>query len=161
MKPLEAFNVMRRGSDGRQPRCRDCAKAWYAANSAAHRANVRVRAIAWRAEMQRNLAAYLAEHHCVDCGESDIRVLDFDHNPGTDKKAEIAKLVNQGVGWARVQAEIAKCRVRCANCHRRKTFERAGWWRQRVFEDVSAAADQGTLARLQNIFGLEPEPDEA
>ncbi|QDH48465.1 hypothetical protein SEA_ZIKO_129 [Gordonia phage Ziko] len=28
-----------------------------------------------------------------------------------------------------VKEEIAKCDVRCANCHRRKTVTQFGWWK--------------------------------
>jgi hypothetical protein len=28
-----------------------------------------------------------------------------------------------------LKAEIAKCQVRCANCHRRRTAAQFGWWR--------------------------------
>lgn len=71
---------------------------------------------------------YLLEHPCVDCGCSDIRVLEFDHVSG-EKTDGISHMLSQNCGWARISAEIAKCEVRCANCHRIKTLERGKWWR--------------------------------
>jgi hypothetical protein len=68
---------------------------------------------------------YLRKHPCVDCGESDIVVLDFDHVRGT-KKNSISRL-RLSNGIKTIQAEIAKCEVRCANCHRRKTARQHGW----------------------------------
>ena len=63
---------------------------------------------------------------CVDCGERDIRVLEFDHVRGK-KVANISTLATTGSCWRRIAEEIAKCEIRCANCHRRKTFEQFGW----------------------------------
>lgn len=60
---------------------------------------------------------YLLIHPCIDCRESDPRVLDFDHRG--DKKAEIAQLVKSG-RLSVIQTEILKCDVRCANCHRKR-----------------------------------------
>ena len=71
---------------------------------------------------------YLCDHPCVDCGNPDIRVLEFDHIRG-HKTDEISHLLSQGCGWPRIKAEIAKCEVRCANCHRMKTLERGKWRR--------------------------------
>jgi hypothetical protein len=71
---------------------------------------------------------YLSTHACVDCGETDIRVLEFDHSHGR-KIDEISHLLSQGYGWRAIETEIAKCEVRCANCHRLKTMERGKWWR--------------------------------
>lgn len=71
---------------------------------------------------------YLCDHPCVDCGNPDIRILEFDHVHG-QKVDEISHLLSQGYGWPRIEAEIAKCEVRCANCHRIKTVERGGFWR--------------------------------
>jgi hypothetical protein len=73
---------------------------------------------------------YLSTHSCVDCGNPDIRVLEFDHIHGR-KIDEISHLLSQGYGWSTIEAEIAKCEVRCANCHRLKTMERGKWWRFR------------------------------
>lgn len=63
---------------------------------------------------------YLRSHPCVDCGESDPVVLDFDHVRGK-KRFNVAYMIRT-YPWSAVLKEIAKCVVRCANCHRRKTF---------------------------------------
>ena len=62
---------------------------------------------------------------CADCGLADWRVLEFDHLPGTVKDKGIANILG---GWsiARIDKEIAKCEIVCANCHRIRTLERAG-----------------------------------
>lgn len=70
---------------------------------------------------------YLATHPCVDCGETDIVVLEFDHQ--RDKVGAITVMVNKPCGWDTIKAEIEKCLVRCANCHRRKTAKEQGWYR--------------------------------
>jgi hypothetical protein len=70
---------------------------------------------------------YLLEHSCVDCGESDPIVLEFDHRLG--KVRGVGELLHQHVRWSVVQAEIARCEVRCANCHRRRHAHESGWWR--------------------------------
>jgi hypothetical protein len=77
---------------------------------------------------QRLVLEYLADHPCVDCGESDPIVLEFDHL--RDKRANISALTRNGESW-RLLEEIAKCEVRCANCHRRITAIRGGWYRTR------------------------------
>jgi hypothetical protein len=62
----------------------------------------------------------LAKSQCLDCHTTDLAVLEFDHVRG-EKIADISLLVRNGHSLARLQAEIAKCEVRCANCHRRRT----------------------------------------
>jgi hypothetical protein len=79
-------------------------------------------------ENQRRLYAYLSSHPCVDCGQADVRVLEFDHVRGK-KLRNISLLLGQGYSWETIQAEVDKCEVRCANCHRIKTSERGGFWR--------------------------------
>ncbi|MGV2985630.1 hypothetical protein ACNPNP_18200 [Microbacterium sp. AGC85] len=72
------------------------------------------------------ITRYLNDHPCVDCGASDIRVLDFDHRPGRDKRDGVMQLVRNGFGLSTVQDEINKCDVRCRNCHAIVTYARMG-----------------------------------
>ena len=66
---------------------------------------------------------------CVDCGNTDIRVLEFDHVRG-EKIWSVSEMVTRGSGMDVLLAEIAKCEVRCRNCHVIKTFHRmGGTWR--------------------------------
>ena len=61
--------------------------------------------------------------NCVDCGESNPIVLEFDHVRGKKKKA-IADMVSHSYSIETIKEEIRKCEIRCANCHRIKTLER-------------------------------------
>lgn len=62
---------------------------------------------------------YLSIHLCIDCGETDPIVFEFDHIK--DKDANIADLLKNTVSIDRINKEIEKYVVGCANCHRRKT----------------------------------------
>jgi hypothetical protein len=123
-KPVTAFN---RKLDGHQSACRRCgrevSRTYYRQNTDAVKKRSsetgrtrREAAILFKFE-------YLKAHPCVDCGEPDPLVLDFDHL--TDKKLNVAKLVSWGATVEALMSEIVKCEVRCANCHRRVTMKRA------------------------------------
>lgn len=76
-------------------------------------------------EKQEYINSYLKEHPCVDCGETDPVVLQFDHVHG-EKEAKVSAIVWRGTPLGGLIKEIAKCEVRCANCHiRRHARERA------------------------------------
>ncbi len=153
LRPLTDFNVRRAAPDGLQSRCRACSRAWYVAHREQHRANVRRRTVPTRVEYKRRIGAHLQAHPCVDCGETDVRVLDFDHEAGSDKRSDIAALVAACGRWSDIEAEIAKCSVRCANCHRRVTSERAGDWRSDFAADLMRWTGEQAAARLHDVLG--------
>lgn len=74
------------------------------------------------------LYEYLSTHPCVDCGCNDPRVLEFDHVRGS-KVDEVTRILSDIAAWSTIEAEIAKCEVRCVNCHRIRTLERGNGWR--------------------------------
>lgn len=84
-------------------------------------ARARVFTVGQRELLRSFLTAYLEAHPCVDCGESDPIVLEFDHDRSQPKLFNIGEAVTRAMSIKTLSAEIAKCEVRCANCHRRKT----------------------------------------
>jgi hypothetical protein len=65
---------------------------------------------------------------CTDCGDRHpYYCMDFDHLPGCEKKQNLTVLAWTPVSLDRLREEIAKCEVVCANCHRKRTFERGEW----------------------------------
>lgn len=147
VKGLDEFARMSASSDGKQLRCRQCFRDWYVSNAGKARRAIEARRALKRAELREQLVAYLGDHPCVDCGEGDLRVLDFDHRAGGTKRLGIAEMSSGSYNWAAIAAEIEKCDVRCANCHRRRTSERAGWWRE-AFAPTAYDATE----RLMRLF---------
>ena len=96
---------------------------------------IHARTRARREVLAAKVLAFLDARCCTDCGETDPLVLEFDHI-GDDKAADVSRLVVDGVSWERVAQEIAKCEVVCANCHRRRTAQRAATVRWRFLASV-------------------------
>lgn len=99
-------------------RCRTpeaVAKA-YARNVAHHRRVVTERHL-W-------LDAYKLERGCIDCGYNKHAVaLDFDHRDPELKISCIAEMLT--CAWPVILAELEKCDIRCAVCHRVKTHRKS------------------------------------
>ncbi len=72
---------------------------------------------------------YLKTHPCVDCGESDPIVLEFDHRDDVNKIDTISSLMHGGYKLEKVIKEIEKCDVRCSNCHKRRTAKQQGFYK--------------------------------
>lgn len=112
VKDVTEFRV-RSGRTDYSSYCRPCEKEYH---------------LELRDRLRMFLLTYLQSHPCVDCGESDIVVLEFDHLPHHKKQCTVSSLLT-GASIKRLQAEIDKCEVVCSNCHTRRTANRAGWWK--------------------------------
>lgn len=122
-EPLEGFNRLLRSAGGRQAHCRACASAHFEANSVRHKHNVRARIAAVIRGNVVLVRSYLRLHPCVDGGEADPFVLEFDHVRGVKYK-QVSRLVYNGGSWPAIEREIAEGDARCANRHRRATHTR-------------------------------------
>lgn len=121
---LTSFN---RHPKGHQWWCRDCYRAYFRARGQLHRDQSRGALIRRREEARAYVDDYLKRHPCLDCGNSDPLVLEFDH-VGV-KHADLALLVAEGAARGRIEREIANCEVVCVNCHRIRTASRGDSWR--------------------------------
>ena len=126
-KQIEEFNKKTKGTT--QPYCKPCdrehSRNYYKENSIKMKKQIyKARKIKIQ-EFREFKIKYLLNHPCIDCGEKDIVVLDFDHIED-DKEFNISRAANTGFSMDRILKEMNKCEVRCSNCHRRRTF----WARQ-------------------------------
>lgn len=127
-KALDDFAWRSKEKGTKHSTCKDCRSSLdakrYTADSD-RRESIRAKRMELR---NRNLAYmrdFLSKNPCTDCGNADIRVLDFDHLK--DKVKSVSILARVPVSIEKLKKEIDKCEVRCSNCHRIKTYERAGW----------------------------------
>ena len=82
----------------------------------------------------RNLAfvrSVLAVSVCADCETAHVAILEFDHVAGT-KRDSVSSLALHGHALEVVREEIAKCEIRCGNCHRRRTAMVEGYFRHHL-----------------------------
>ena len=132
-KPLTEFPFRSLKRQTRQWICLLCQRAytneWYTRNRKRQIAKARIRRDHHAAQLRSWVRAYLSDHPCIDCGETNVDLLDFDHL--RDKRANVSTLTHVAVSWDLVKREIQKCEVRCANCHRRKTAHAIGSYRVR------------------------------
>lgn len=109
--------------------CRTCHAGYRHGHYLANKADYVRRAIAQvrqrRIVNRREVMRYLRTHPCVDCGISNLVVLEFDHRDPDLKLMDVGTMMISR-RWPRVLAEIEKCDVRCANCHRRRTARSLG-----------------------------------
>ena len=92
---------------------------------------------------------YASKKGCHECGERDPRKLEYDHKNPADKHRGISRLITDGFSWASpvLRAEIRKCRILCANCHRVHTIKQQGYF---ASDDV-----QRTLGEIAGRYGFD------
>jgi hypothetical protein len=139
VKPAEDFNWRRRSMAQRDSMCRPCRALYkqehYRSNRQRYIDNARARTARVVEERTRFVVGYLRSHPCVDCGETDVLVLEFDHL--REKSFNVSAGLRGGCSLEALFEEMAKCEVVCANCHRRRTARRGGFMRFLVSEPES------------------------
>jgi hypothetical protein len=132
-KSLDNFRNSQRSKDGKGNWCKPCFRQhekdhWK--NNPERRQKTKDRQKVATQKLRTFVFSYLSEHHCEICEENDPIVLEFDHLDPTQKSFNISDATSghTSKGLKTLKEEIAKCRVLCANCHRRHTAQQLGWW---------------------------------
>lgn len=120
-KPLSEFNKALDTKRRYQRWCRKCSRAYERQWRQNNRPLLRANAKKARDKVSEYIRKLKTSSPCTDCGVSyPYYVMDFDHLG--DKKFSIAHRGNKGIN--RLNTEIAKCELVCANCHRVRTWKR-------------------------------------
>lgn len=130
-QPNTNYDFRNKSKNIRHKRCRNCCRQEWNLN---YRKNPKVKEDAVvRNNLRRDrhrlkVLQYLIEHPCIDCGEKDPVVLQFDHRQPSIKVNSVSRMIYD-CSWSSISQEIAKCDVRCANCHTRRTAKQFNWFR--------------------------------
>lgn len=120
-KPDGDFN-----GNGQHSYCRSCQKTYdqsrYKARQPQEVERARVKRMV-TSQKVRELVRATKDRPCADCGHRyPYYVMDFDHRDRALKSFDIGNANRVGRRPKAVQAEIEKCDVVCANCHRERTY---------------------------------------
>ena len=132
-KPEDEFQFRDKSKGIRKKQCKSCVKNY----REEYYSNNRDKAIEYskittkdrRIKSQQYVWDYLLKNPCVDCGESDPIVLEFDHKDDVEKVLSISRATQYGWSLEKLQEEIDKCDVRCSNCHKRRTAIQFDWYK--------------------------------
>lgn len=102
-------------------RCKQCHNAYTKAHYAAEPATYKDRAATRKKGLRQWLRGMKSQLKCNRCGEDHPATLDFHHRYGP-KSFSLAKVGTYGWGHDKIEEELDKCEVLCANCHRKEHF---------------------------------------
>ena len=94
---------------------KEAQRRYYLKNKEKYAENVRRR----RKEYQEWILEIKKKLHCEECNENHPAVIDFHHLDGDEKEKAISNMVSELLPKKKILAEIDKCIVLCANCHRK------------------------------------------
>jgi hypothetical protein len=123
LKPVSEFSPKKKGKG--QGYCRPCHAIWKREYYLQHREEYIARSLRYK-EKLKVILREAKDIPCVDCGvQYPPYVMDFDHREGEKKLINVSALnAHRYVTITQFLAEIAKCDLVCANCHRQRTHER-------------------------------------
>ena len=125
VRPIDDFPFKSAATATRHSRCRECtreaSRLHYAANRSAYRERNRRNNPRQRFAAEQRVIELLRNSGCAVCGETDVVVLEFHHRRPAERVANISDMITNRSSVARIETEIAKCDMLCANCHQRLT----------------------------------------
>jgi hypothetical protein len=129
IKDTSEFQKFSRNRDGLQPYCRLCKRI---IDSELYKKNPRRNYERNKANVRRNLRwlyEFLKSKQCEweGCAVNDPDMLVFDHINPDEKRGHVSTMVHSSFGLKRIQEEVAKCRVLCANHHQKHTIQQFGY----------------------------------
>ena len=122
-KPLTEFNKNKAKADGHGDKCRPCMKKYRKRHYRKNREEIIGKVIKRKMEIRDWLRGYKSNLVCSKCGERHPATIQFHHNDPSEKDRSIAEVVNLGWSFERIEKEISKCTVLCANCHSKEHWK--------------------------------------
>ena len=129
-KPYSEFNYRNKAKQWYQSVCRECQKVRDKLSYARPERKLAIHISNTRRELEIKdwIWNILINTSCKDCGYNNPLALQFDHII-TGKRFNFADAARLGQSDEKLQAELNKCEIVCANCHSIRTASRARNWK--------------------------------
>ena len=130
-KFIDEFSFRNKTKNLRHTQCKSCKSVLIKKHYQDNKESYKAKAYIWTKQQRQKNAEYiynyLKDHPCVNCGETNPILLEFDHQGKELKRDDISNMLTSGCSISTIQKEIEKCIVLCANCHRKKTAKDFNW----------------------------------
>lgn len=129
-KEFSEFGKVSKNKDGLNSMCKLCKRAYD--NQFHHQRSEEKKAEKYSKQqerigaVQKYVIEYMNGKTCEMCPENRLPALDFHHHG--DKEFNISNAIQQGYSLNKIQVEIEKCSILCANCHRVETAKQFNWY---------------------------------
>lgn len=87
---------------------------------------------------------------CIDCGNAEYKVLEFDHRNPKEKLKQVKEMTTIET----MKSEAAKCDLRCVNCHQIKTIKDGRERREGKIESFSTNSDRYRAKEFVNSIRM-------
>lgn len=122
-KTLENFSKNVAKTSGLSSECKCChrivRKAYYENNKIKEQKRIKER----KSELKETYKDFKKTLKCILCQENHQSTLQFHHLDPNEKEIAISLAITNGWSFKRVEEEIEKCVVLCANCHMKEHYE--------------------------------------
>ena len=123
---LDNFAYNKSKKDCLQSQCKNCQKDYRKKHYISNRKKYIDKSKRLRKKYRKQFYSWMQDKYCKDCGNSDFRVLEFDHLE--DKKYNISERIGAQT-LESLMIEINKCDIVCANCHRIRTCKQFDYYK--------------------------------
>jgi len=103
--------------------CKDCQKIMKDNHYRNNKDKYLERFATRRSSFKEWFADYKLTLKCEECGENHPATLDFHHENPNEKEYGISQMVHLTCSKNKIIEEISKCKVLCANCHRKVHYK--------------------------------------
>lgn len=116
LQPKTEYYKWNKTKDGLMSRCKSCHSTKQKAFREGNKEHVQAQTQARRNALKLKAVLYLGDQ-CADCLQKyPLCVYDFHHIDPSTKENDVGSLIQSS--WEFVKAELDKCVLLCANCHR-------------------------------------------
>jgi len=119
-KDSTCFNKVETRKRGFHVWCKECLREYDHERHQSQRPKILQQKKARREKIQEWLKENKKPLCCSKCSENDPVCMDFHHIDESEKDFNIGEAITKGYSIKRIETEMKKCVVLCANCHRKE-----------------------------------------